>query len=140
MKFLRITLILLFLVMSMGIVSAQDNITDTVQTDIPATDEIGSFEELENDISNANSTLEITKDYVNEDYPDGIRIERDNFVINGNNHTIDGNGQNIFLIKGSNITINNLVFKNAYYDFGGAIYSDGALALNNVTFAGNGAG
>ena len=135
MKLLRITIILLFLVMSMGLVSAQDNLTDTVQADIPATDEVGSFEELENDITNANSTLEITKDYINDDYPDGITISRDNLVINGNNRTIDGNGQSIFLINASNITINNLVFKNAYYDGrGGAILNDGTVTLNNVSF------
>ena len=140
MKFLRIVFILLFLIMSMGLVSAQDNLTDTIQTDISPTDEIGSFEELENDITNANGTLEITKDYINDDYLEGIEIARDNLVINGNNHTIDGNGQSIFSITGSNITINNLVFVNAYYDDkGGAIRNTGTIALNNVTFINNGA-
>ena len=139
MKFLRIVFILLFLVMSMGLVSAQDNLNDTLQADIPATDEIGSFEELEIDISNANSTLEITKDYINDDYPDGIKIQRDNLVINGNNHAIDGNSQKIFFIAGSNITINNLVFKNAYGHNGGAILNDGTVTLNNVSFVNNSA-
>ncbi len=141
MKFLRIVFILLFLVMSMGLVSAQDNLTDTLQADISATDDVGSFEELEYDITNANSTLEITKDYRNDNYPDGITIARDNLVINGNNHTLDGNGQNIFFFKGSNITINNLVFKNAYYPIGGgAIYNSGTITLNNVSFIDNCAG
>ena len=138
MKFLRIVFILLFLVMSMGLVSAQDNLTDTLQADISATDDVGSFEELEYDITNANSTLEITKDYRNDNYPDGITIARDNLVINGNNRTIDGNGQSIFSITGSNITINNLVFINAYYDDkGGAIDNKGTVTLNNVSFVDN---
>ena len=141
MKPFRIAFILLFLVMSMGVVSAQDNLTDTLQTDILSTEEIGSFDELENDIINANNTLEITKDYMNDNYPEGITIARDNLVINGNNHAIDGNGQSIFCITGSNITINNLVFINAYYDDkGGAIRNNGTIALNNVTFINNVAG
>ena len=129
MKLFRIVLIFLFLIMSMGLVSAQDDLNDTMQADIIMADEVGSFEELENAIINANGTLEITKDYKNDNYSDGIRIEKDNLVINGNNHAIDGNGQNIFCIKGSNITINNLVFKNAYYDFGGALIQLAAICF-----------
>ena len=98
----------------MGLVSAQDNLNDTMQTDVLASDDIESFEELENDNNNANGTLEITKDYRNDNYPEGITIEKDNLVINGNNHTLDVNRQSIFLIKGSNITINYLVFIKYY--------------------------
>ena len=74
MKLFRIMFILLFLVMSMGLVSAQDNLNDTMQADVLASDDVGSFDELENDIINANGTLEITKDYRNDNYPDGITI------------------------------------------------------------------
>ena len=138
MKLFRIMFILLFLVMSMGIVSAQDNLNDTMQVDVLAGDDVGSFEELENDIINANGTLEITKDYRNDNYSDGIVIERGDLVINGNGHTLDGNNQRIFLINASNITINNLIFTNAHHDRGGgAIRSYGTVTLNNVTFIDN---
>ena len=63
MKFFKITFILLFLIVSMGFVSAQDSINDTLETDIPTTEEIGSFTELENEINVSNNTLEITKNY-----------------------------------------------------------------------------
>ena len=139
MKLLKITLLLLFLIVSMGFVSAQDSVNDTLETDIPITEGIGSFSELENSINNANDTLEITKDYKNDNYTNGIRIARDNLVINGNNHAVDGNNQRIFYIKSSNITINNLVFKNAHWSNGGAIYNNGTLTLNNVTFINNAA-
>ena len=141
MKLFRITLILLFLVMSMGLVSAQDNLNDTIQANVLASDDVGSFEELEYDIIDANGTLEITKDYRNDNYPDGITIGKDNLVINGNNHTIDGSGQRIFIISSSsNITINNLIFINAYSDdFGSALGNGGIATLNNVTFVNNGA-
>ena len=141
MKLFRIMFILLFLILSMGLVSAQDNLNDTMQADIPSAEEIGSFDELENDIINANSTLEITKNYRNDNYSKGITVARDNLVINGNNHAIDGNGQKIFSIKGSNITINNLTFINACSDdYGAAISNKGEVTFNNVAFVNNSAG
>lgn len=139
MKLFKITLILLFLIVSMGFVSAQDSVNDTLETDIPQTEDIGSFKELKNKINFAYGTLEITKDYRNDNYADGITIKRNNLVINGNNHTIDGNNQRIFHIKSSNLIINNLVFKNAHWDNGGAIYNTGTVTLNNVTFVNNSA-
>uniref|UniRef100_UPI00388FDAC1 C1 family peptidase n=1 Tax=Methanobrevibacter sp. TaxID=66852 RepID=UPI00388FDAC1 len=71
-----------------------------------------------------------------------ISIDKDNFVINGNNHIIDGNGQvSIFFILGKNVTINNLKFVNGHsIRAGGAIVAGtGSLTLNNVTFINNSA-
>lgn len=70
-------IIVLFLILSMGFVSAQDTSNDTLeseQTDIYTTDEFASFNELEDAINNANDTLEITKDYRNDNYHEGIEI------------------------------------------------------------------
>ena len=70
----------------------------------------------------------------------GILINKDNFILNGNGHTIDGKNQaRIFTITGNNITINNLIFINGNMsdDEGGAIFSNVSITLNNVKFANN---
>ena len=102
-----------------------------------------TFTDLTNDISASGDVFEIEKNYkFNNKTDDGrpIRIVKDNFVINGNGHTIDGNGQaSMFSITGKNVTINNLKFVNGYsVGFGGAIITGiGPLTLNNVTFINN---
>ena len=64
-----------------------------------------------------------------------VVISKNDFVINGNNHIMDGNKQSgIFNITGNNVTINNLVFRNGKSDIGGIIDSTGEITLNNVTF------
>ena len=43
-----------------------------------------------------------------------IEIGKNNIVIDGNGHVIDGNGKKrLFKIKGKNIILKNLIFKNA---------------------------
>ena len=140
MKLLKITFILLFLIISMGIVSAQDCANGTVNADILQTDDIGSFSDLKNDINTTNATLEITKDYINGNCSNGIRIEKDNITINGNGHALDGNNKAIFYNAATNTTLNNLIFMNAQYESGSAVYNSGLLILNNVTFINNSAG
>lgn len=68
-------------------------------------------------------------------YLEGIRIEADNIIIDGNNHTIYAkNRTRIFDCHGKNITINNLHFKNGFSKNGGAINNAGELTLNNAIF------
>ena len=92
----------------------EDVILETAQTDIHNAQDFHSFSDLQNEINGANNTLEITKDYRNDNYADGISIEKDNLIINGNNHKLDGNTHAIFYNGASNVTINNLIFMNAY--------------------------
>lgn len=157
----------LFLIVSIGAVSATEEISnETISTD--NTIEMGdaalndrsavlqsteynkygesetnnTFTDLAKDISASGEVLEIEKDYKfnNADIRKPIGIVKDNFVINGNNHILDGNGQvSIFTVIGKNITINNLKFVNGYSDgYGGAIIAEkGSLTLNNVTFINN---
>ena len=61
MNLLKITFIILFLIISMGFVSAQGSLNDTLDDDIPAVEEVGYFRELASEINSANGTLEITK-------------------------------------------------------------------------------
>ena len=65
------------------------------QNDIYTMNE-SSFSDLADEIENAGTTLDLTKDYAFNNATDnntGILISKDNFVLNGNGHTIDGNNQ-----------------------------------------------
>ena len=112
MKSLKITVVLLVLIMSAGTVCAADafdvtdndnqNILETTQNDVTAVDEPKTFTDLNNDILNSESVFEMTNDYKFNNESDNIGfidVGMDNFVINGNGHTIDANFQSpIFLI------------------------------------------
>ncbi len=154
MKILKIMIVLLILILSVGAVCAAENSTqdvlstdsqevlETTQNEVYSTND-ASFSYLNNEIKNASTYLELTKDYAfnNEtDDDEGIFITKDNFVLNGEGHTIDAKFQSrIFVITGNNITINNLIFINGNKTdkSGGAIYSNESLILNNVTFNNN---
>lgn len=116
-----------------------DSTEDTVLRDI----EEDSFTQLSLEINNSADILEITHDYKfynDSDNANGIRITKNNFIVNGNNHIIDGNNLSaIFHISGINITINNLILKNANSIDGSALYIDrkASLTTNNVTFVNN---
>jgi len=125
---IKIFLILLVLFISISAVSAE-----------------GNFTALQEEINSSTHSLEIKHDYKYDNVTDskindGISINKTNFVINGNGHTIDASNQvSIFNIEGNNITISNLIFINGKGNDvrGGAIYSDSSLILNNVTFKNN---
>ena len=152
MKIMKIMIVMLVLIMSVGAVCAADDISDEIisdgghdtleitQNDIYTTGE-SSFSNLADEIENAGTTLDLTKDYTFNNATDnntGILISKDNFVLNGNGFTIDGNKQSrIFNITANNITLSNLVLINANSDKGGAIYTTGSLILNNVSFIDN---
>lgn len=69
-------------------------------------------------------------------YTDGIEIHRNNLIIDGHNHTIDGaNITRMFNITGKNITFQNINFINGKAYNGGAIYCKGnSLTIINCTF------
>ena len=130
MKILRITIIMLFLVMSAGAVCAADNLSDdiagddnshvlkAVQDDIYSAGEPKTFTDLKNDVSNSSGVFDVMNDYKfnngTDDASEPIYIEKNNFIINGNGHTIDaGNQSAIFGINAVNVTINNLTLINA---------------------------
>ena len=96
-----------------------------------------SFSSLNATVNSGNDEIEITNDYLfndesDWDFVEGINIARNNLVINGNNHTIDANGNAIiFMITGSNIIINDLILRNANYY---SIANCGDLTTSNVEF------
>ena len=167
MKALKILIVMLVLIMSVGAVCAAESITEdaigddskeileTVQEDITTDDSTDILETAQNDIYtasddsftnltdeiNSKDVVDLTHDYKfnNEaDDKSGIVIGKDNFVLNGNGHTIDGKNQSrIFNIIANNITLNDLILINGNAEKGGAIYASGSLTLNNVTFTDN---
>ena len=100
-----------------------------------------SFTKLTNEIENSGAVLNLNQDYAFNNESDnntGILIKQDNFVLNGNGHTIDGNKQSrIFNITANNVTLSNLILTGGNADKGAAIYASGSLTLNNVTFTDN---
>ncbi len=99
-----------------------------------------SFKDLNSEIKVENSNFTFESNYafnseIDKNYSGGINITKDNFIINGNNHKIDCNGQSrAFYIIGNNVEINNLIIENAFNGYGSAIRANSQLTLNNVTF------
>ena len=126
MKMIKILLVLIFLLISISAVSAE-----------------GNFTALQDEINLSTGSIDINQDYVYDNGTDhelkkGIVLNKNDFTINGNGHTIDASNQSrIFDVQGKNITINNLVLINANGTNGGAIYTIQTLTLNNVTFSNN---
>ena len=107
----------------------------------------GNFTSLQTEINNAGDSIEITRDYIYDNSTDfglknGIFVNKTDFTINGNGHTIDGAGQaRIFNIQ-SNVTLLNIKIINGFNkEMGGAIFSGFSTLLNceNVTFVNNSA-
>ena len=158
---------MLILIMSVGAVCAAESITDdamgddskeileTVQEDITTDDSSDILKTTQNDIYTASddsftnftdeiagkNVVDLTHDYKFNNGTDdrsGIVIGKDNFVLNGNGRTIDGNNQSrLFTITGNNITLNDLILINGNSTNCGGIRAVGSLTLNNVTFINN---
>lgn len=129
MNKLKIFLVFIVLFISISAVSAE-----------------GNFTSLQTDIANSAQSIEITQDYTYDEKVDaklnsGIVINKTNFVINGNGHTLNGNSiSRIFDVNGQNITINNLKFINGKANIGGAVIIDASnTIINNCTFNRNNA-
>ena len=144
MKFNKLILnsfILLVLLFSITAISAAD-LNDTgsmdVLKDVSANE--SSFADFETELFVADSSLDLSGDYKFDnssglDSDTGIYINKKAFVINGNNHIIDCDNQaRAFNITGNKVTINNLIIKNGFHNYGSAIAANTTLTLNNVTF------
>ena len=121
MKILKIMIVLLILILSVGAVCAAENSTeDDISTEILQnsqnevyTTSEASFTNLTDEIGSGGAVLDLNQDYTFNNETDnntGILISKDNFVLNGNGFTIDGKNQSrIFNITANNVTLNNLV-------------------------------
>jgi hypothetical protein len=129
MKALKIAIVMLVLIMSAGAVCAADadgvmasdnqDILETAQDDVSGADEPKTFTDLKNDVFNSEDVFDVVYDYKFNNASDKsgfINVGKDNFIINGNGHTIDANNQSaIFNITARNVTVNNLTLTNANY-------------------------
>ena len=116
MKILKIMIVLLILIMTVGAVCAAENSTENdisteilqnSQNEVYTTSE-ASFTNLTDEIENAGTTLDLTKDYAFNNETDnntGILISKDNFVLNGNGHTIDAKNQSRIFNVTANLCI-----------------------------------
>ena len=123
-----------------------DDALETAENEIyTETESTGTFTDLNMEISNSTGdVLNITCNYKfnnGTDNPDrGIIIIKENFVINGNGHTIDADNQSrIFLVSGTNITIKNLTLINANSYQGSAlcVYNGTSLTTDSLIFENN---
>ncbi|WP_405290190.1 C1 family peptidase [Methanobrevibacter sp.] len=143
---------LILAIIMVGAVSATDTISEDIVSDegdtsLEITDnEVytageSSFSNLTVEIKNTGKSLDLNQDYAfnnQTDNKNGIAIVKDNFVLNGNGHTIDAKNQSrIFNITANNLIINDLILINGNAEKGGAIYTTKSLTLNNVTFINN---
>ena len=101
-----------------SIVLKEDQLSNS--SEVLNAEDDGSFTALNDKITNSegnivnlenNYTYDSTKD---ENFINGININRDGLTINGNGHTIDASGMaRVFNILASDVTLNNITIKNA---------------------------
>lgn len=155
-NFKLISLILILFFISVSAVAADnstqidDNNIDDTQTNIDTVNEdensmtsepIG-FYELQQAIWNAKDgdTILLDNDYIDDGKRQGITINHQ-VTIDGQGHTMDGNGKDIFFIKEiTHVELKNIIFKNGVKKCGGAIWADVGtdyLVIKNCTFINN---
>ena len=104
-----------------------------------------TFKELDELIHSDKDNVTLTSDVCledgeAEDYKEGIKIDVEGLVIDGQNHLIDADEKvSIFKIDAKKVTIKNLVFKNAFSQMGGAISNIGDVKFENCKFCNNAA-
>ena len=144
-------ILFVFLILFIGLscvdaadVNNMDNVTvvDDSADVMGMDDSSGSFADLQNEINLCeNNDFKLTNyEYSSTDKPyDGISIFKDNFTVDGQGHTIKGNGNaKMFDIRANNVTIKNINFINGYSEmYGGAIFFDGSGLIENCTFKNN---
>ena len=90
--------------------------------------EIADFNALSEDIEKSveSKNFKLTKDYINSNgnYTDGISVNIDDLVIDGQGHTIDANKKSrVFKINARNVVLKNISIVNGNFDnHGGGIY------------------
>ena len=142
-KFKSILIVLILLIISVGVVSAADvndtskDITAASDVDI-LSDSDASYTDLNNNITKVKSNEKIvlnnnysyqTSDKVNitkVENKKNITIDGQNNIINGNNHAL------AFEFSNSEVTLQNLVFKNCFSPI--KMFNSSTITTINVTF------
>lgn len=147
-KKIFILLIILVPLLTVPMVSAEDNVTcdevsmgedtfiSTTINDSVYSSNSKSFTDLNNLINNnLTVTLELEDDYIyhsdtDYEFENGIVITR-SITINGNGHTINGNGQARIFNLTNHVNFNNINFINAKSDIGSAIIGSDFTVYNS---------
>lgn len=101
------------------------------------------FGKLDELIHSGASMIVLDSNFILEDgeekkYLNGIRLDIEGLVIDGNGHTIDARGKaRIFDVVGFGTHLNDIIFKNGYGENGGAIINDSMLNINKCVFKSN---
>lgn len=107
----------------------------------PAGPENKNFKYLDDLIHSGAKEIVLDSDILLEDdeqfdYFEGIRLDGDGLVIDGNNHIIDAQLKTrIFEVAGDSITLKNISFKGGYAQEGGAIHSCKNLTVEDSSFS-----
>ena len=112
------------------------------QDNLATGDHYKSFNDFYNDVGNCNGTLNLEDNYKYGESDNPLFITKQNLVINGNGHIIDGNGYDYGITFDNqdggdtegrrNVVINDLTLMN----FNETVFTigHGKLTINNVTF------
>lgn len=102
-----------------------------------------NFKELDDLIHSGVKEIVLDSDVIENDMDnygllEGITIDVDDLVIDGQDHIIDARRERqIFQVTGKNIVLKNITFKNGKNHFGGAIENNGELHIINSCFRDN---
>ncbi|WP_298523242.1 right-handed parallel beta-helix repeat-containing protein [uncultured Methanobrevibacter sp.] len=103
-----------------------------------------NFKEFEELINSGAKEITLTEDVLLEDgeeeeYDEGIEINSDDLIIDGNDYAIDGcRKASLFIINASNITLKNILIKNCYCEYSGAAIDNRSnLIIENCRFVDN---
>ena len=125
-------------------VESQNSVNDEVIDKPTPNEKIRNFKYLDDLIHSGAKEIVLDSDIVLSDgeeyeYLEGIKLDVDDLIIDGNGHTIDAQGlTRIFCCTGKNITIKNIILKNGYTkDKGGAINNNGELTITESILTGN---
>lgn len=135
----RIFVLFLLFFISIACVSANEDINASETLNLYDGEILTSqdFNQLQNLINGANDgdTISLSTDYVGSGE---ININK-HLTIDGNDHSIDASySSRIFKINADNVFLKNIKFLNGNSaDFGGAIYSNHPLKIDNCEFVNN---
>ena len=151
-------------VLNKGILDVKKISDEIISNNIHNVNELNNFSKKSNNpydfsylndkiASNTSSELILSEDvkmelYELDYFEGGIEIKTDNLIIDGKNHSIDGQKRSrIFIINAKNVTLKNIIFKNGFYinymnkryAGGGAIHvlENASLILENSVFLDN---
>ena len=105
--------------------------------------EPGSITDLKSLFTDDIKEIKLERNYVynpekNENTGGEVKIETDNFVMDGQGHYIDAGGKSrIFLVTGNYVTIKNVKLINGFSEEGGAIHFNRNGTVENCTFINN---